>query len=144
VTFASNATPPAGFDDLIEVLRGVRENIAESPVAAIELDVSASPLSARLRHVGTEPVDVRSDGELHLAAVVYDADYLEVDRAAPPVPSAPPNGAVSPGWVLDLVDRLDLSPPPRGGFVSITVGSLRVDSLGDGVLRQAEFSWVSE
>jgi len=51
---------------------------------------------------------------------------------------------VSPGWVLDLVDRLDLSPPPRGGFVSITVGSLRVDSLGDGVLRQAEFSWVSE
>jgi hypothetical protein len=144
VTFASNATPPPGFDDLIEVLRGVRENIAESPVAAIELDVSASPLSARLRHVGTEPVDVRSDGELHLAAVVYDADYLEVDRAAPPVPSAPPNGAVSPGWVLDLVDRLDLSPPPRGGFVSITVGSLRVDSLGDGVLRQAEFSWVSE
>ena len=143
-TFASNATPPPGFEDLIEVLRGVREHIAEFPVAAIELDVSGSPLSARLRHVGTEPVDVRSDDELLIEAVVYDEDYLEVERAAPPVSSAGPNGAVFPGWELDLVDRLDLSPPPRGGFVSISVGSLRVDSLGDGVLRQAEFSWVSE
>ncbi len=144
-TFPSNARPPQGFEALIEVLRGVRETIADSPVAAIELEVSPGPpLSARLRHVGSEPVDVRSDDELRLEAVVYDEDYLEVERDVVAVATAGPEGEVSAGWELQLAERLDLAVPPPGGFVSISVGPLRVDSLGDGVLRQAEFSWVSE
>jgi hypothetical protein len=143
-TFASNANPPPGFEGLVRVLRGVREDLADFPAAAIELDVSGTPLHARLRHVGTEPIDVRAAGELRIEALVYDKDYFVLEREVHMVDAADLDGAVSTDWELGLVDRLELSAPPVGGFLSVIVGPLRVDSVGDGVLRQAEFSWVSE
>lgn len=143
-TFASNADPPPGFEALITMLRGVREDLAESPVAAIELEVSGSSLRSRLRHVGSEPIDVRGSGEIRLEALVYDKDYLVIESESHTVETADLDGAVSVGWELKLVDRLALSTPPRGGFLSVRASSLRVDSVGDGVLRQTDFSWVSE
>jgi hypothetical protein len=143
-TFASNADPPAGFEALITVLRGVREELAETPVAAIELEVSGSSLRCRLRHVGSEPITVRGGGQLRLEALVYDKDYLVIESENHTVETQGLDGAVSVGWELELVERLALPTPPRGGFQSVRASSLGVDSLGDGVLRQADFSWVSE
>ena len=143
-TFPSNASPPPGFEELIRVLRAVREDLADFPAAAIELEVSGTPLRTRLRHVGEGPIDVRAAGELRIEALVYDKDYLIVEREIRTVDPGGLDGAVSAGWELGLVDQLALATPPRGGFLSVTVGPLRVDSIGDGVLRQTEFSWGSE
>jgi hypothetical protein len=143
-TFASNASPPPGFEGLVRVLRGVREDLADFPAAAIELEVIGTPLRARLHHVGTEPIGVRAAGELRIEALVYDKDYLILEREIHTVDPGGLDGAVSAGWELGLVDQLALATPPRGGFLSVTVGPLRVDSVGDGVLRQTEFSWGSE
>lgn len=143
VTFASNANLP-GFEELLRILRGFRENLADFPAAAIELEVSGTPLRARLKHVGDGPIDVRAAGEIRIEALVYDKDYLIVERETRTVDPAALDGPVSAGWELGLVDQLALAAPPRGGFLSVTVGPLRVDSVGDGVLRQTEFSWGSE
>lgn len=139
-TFASSAEPPAGFEELVRVLREVREDLAEFPVGAIELDVAAAPV--RLRHVGSEPIGVRSNGAIRVEVVAYDKDYLEVGREVRTIEVAAFDGEVSAGWELEL-GELSLA-APQGGFLSLSVGPLRVDSVGDGVLRQAEFSWVSE
>ncbi|QNE16603.1 hypothetical protein F1D05_00155 [Kribbella qitaiheensis] len=143
-TFSSNASPPPGFEELIRVLRGVRENLADSPSAAIELEVSGTPLRARLKHIGKEPIDVRGDSELRVEALIYDKDYAVLERELHTVDAAGLDGALSDGWELELVAGLSLPTPPRGGFLSVNAGPLRVDSIGDGVLRRAEFSWVTE
>jgi hypothetical protein len=143
-TFASNATPPAGYEELIRVLRGVREDLADFPSAAIELTVSGTPVRVLLRHVGNEPIGVRTAGELRVEALVYDKDYLILERELHTVEPPELDAAVAAGWELGLVDQLSLPTAPKGGFTSVTVGPLRVDSVGDGVLRQTEFSWGSE
>lgn len=143
-TFASSASPPPGYEELIRVLRGVREDLADSPLAAIELEVTGTPLRARLKHVGREPIEVRGDAEIRVEALIYDKNYLVLEREQHTVEAAGLDGAVSDGWELELVGRLSLPTPPRGGFLSVNAGPLRVDSIGDGVLRQAEFSWVTE
>ena len=51
--------PPAGFVPLVDALRGLLEDLAGSPVAAVELTVTGSPARARLGHVGHEPLAVR-------------------------------------------------------------------------------------
>ena len=43
---------PAGYADLVGALRALRESLADSPVAVLELAVGGSPLGARLRHAG--------------------------------------------------------------------------------------------
>jgi hypothetical protein len=143
-TFASTANPPPGYEALIRVLRGVREDLADYPSAAIELEVSGTPLRARLRHVGTEPIGVRSEAAIRVEAAVYDKDYLALEREVHTIEPAGIDGSVSEGWELELVEQVGLAAPPKGGFLSVTAGPLRVDSVGDGVLRQTEFSWGSE
>ncbi|WP_112237927.1 hypothetical protein [Kribbella monticola] len=143
-TFASNASPPPGYEELVRVLRGFREDLADFPSAAIELTVTGTPVRVALRHVGSEPIDVRTAGELRIEALSYDKDYLIVDRELQTVEPPELDGAVSAGWELGLVDQLSLPKAPKGGFSSVTVGPLRVDSIGDGVLRKTEFSWGSE
>ncbi|TDU83402.1 hypothetical protein EV138_5866 [Kribbella voronezhensis] len=143
-TFASNANPPTGYEDLIRVLRAIREDLADFPSAAIELTVAGTPVRVALRHVGDEPIGVRTAGELRIEALVYDKDYLIVDRKLQTVEPPELDGAVSAGWEFALVGRWSLPKAPKGGFSNITVGPLRVDSVGDGVFRKTEFSWGTE
>ena len=143
VVLHGHAPPPRGFGDLVDLLVKLREELSDSPVAAIELDVAGSPLSARLRHVGSEPVSVRL-GALTLQATLFDEDSAIVDTATHSVEPDAVDGPVGTGWELPLVDDLGLAAPRKGGFLTVTVGRAEVDSLGDGVLRPAEFSWIIE
>jgi hypothetical protein len=135
--------PPAGFGQLFALLRTLREDLAESPLAAIELEVTGSPLAARLRHLGSEPVAVRM-GRLSVQATMFDADSAIVESMASTVDASTTNSPVGPGWTLPLAEDLGLAAPPPGGFLTVTVASPEVDSLGDGVLRPAEFGWITE
>ncbi len=135
--------PSGGACDLVELLRTLHQDLADSPVAAVELEVTAPPLTARLRHVGTQPLAVRL-GSLTLQATVFDEDSGIVDSVSRRIPAPEPDGSVAPGWSLPLVDDLAVPEPVEGGFLTVTVGPAEVDVLGDGVLRRAEFGWMSE
>jgi|GEM_PF-4948512 len=143
VVLDANGTPPAGFADLIGMLLTLREDLAESPLAAIELAVSGSPLGARLRHVGFETVAVRM-GTLTLRATLFGRDSAIVDSATHTVDASGVHGPVGSEWELPLAENLGLAAPRQGGFLTVTVGTPEVDALGDGVLRPAEFSWMTE
>ena len=139
---ANGQVPPA-YDKLFRLLLGLRENLAESPLAAIELDVGGSPLAARLRHVGSEPVTMRM-AILTVDATLFDRDSAIVDSTTHTVDASGATGQVGPGWELPLADDLGVSAPRKGGFLTVTVGTPEVDALGDGVLRGTEFSWMAE
>jgi hypothetical protein len=138
-----HAEPPTGFGDLVNLLVKLREDLAESPLAAIELEVDGAPLAARLRHVGSEPVSLRL-GALTLSATLFGKGSALVDSVTHTVDPHAVDGPVGPGWVLPLVEDVGLAGPRKGGFLTVTVGTAEVDSLGDGVLRSAEFSWIAE
>lgn len=135
--------PPAGFADLVDLLRSLLGDMADSPVAAIELEVTPAPLSARLRHVGPQGLAARL-GPLTVQATSFDEDSGIVDSVSERVVPPEPDGTVGPGWVLPLVEDLAIEAPPDGGFLTVTVGTPEVDVLGDGVPRRAEFGWMSE
>lgn len=143
VRFDANDTPPKPFTSLLKRLIALREDLIASPLAAIELEVTGSPYSVRLQHVGTEPVPVRL-GPLTLRATLFDKDSAIVDRASNTVDATGTESPVGPGWVLELTDDLGLAPPQKGGFLTVNLGTPEIDSLGDGVLRPAEFSWMAE
>jgi hypothetical protein len=144
VVLKTPAPPPPGFGELIELLRTLREDLADDPVAAIELDVEdGAPLRARLRHVGSEAVAVRA-GTVTVQATSYGRDSAVVDTATHTIDASGVDGPVEAGWELPLADDLGLAAAPRGGFRVVTVGTLEVDVLGDGVLRPAELSWMDE
>jgi hypothetical protein len=143
VVLDAHETPPEGFGDLVRLLLTLREKLADSPMAAIELEVDGSPLGARLRHVGFEPVAVRM-ATLTLQATLFDRDSAIVDSATHTVDASDADGKMGPGWSHPLTDDLGLAAPREGGFLTVTVGTAEVDALGDGVLRSAEFSWMTE
>jgi hypothetical protein len=142
VRFDPHDAPP-GFDELVQLMLTLREDLAGSPIAAIELDVDGSPLAAWLRHVGSEPVAVRM-GTLTLQAALFDRDSAIVDSATYAVDASHTGDQVGKGWSLLLADDLGLAAPRKGGFLTVTVGTPEVDAIGDGVLRRAEFSWMTE
>jgi hypothetical protein len=143
VVLDAHQEPPPGFEDLVQLMRALREDLAGSPVAAIELEVSGSSLGARLRHVGSEPVAVRM-AMLTVQATLFGPDSALVDSATHTVDASGAGSQVGPGWSLPLADDLGLAPPRNGGFLTVTVGTPEVDSLGDGVLRPAELTWMTE
>jgi hypothetical protein len=128
---------------LIALLRALRDELGASPVAAIELEVAGRPLGARLRHVGVDPIRVRG-ATLSVRATTFDRDSAIVDSAILTVDGPAVDGTIEAGWQWRLTDDLGVRLAPRGGFLTVTVGILEVDSLGDGVLRPAEFSWMSQ
>jgi hypothetical protein len=142
VVLVGHAEPPAGIGGLVELLRALREDLAGSPVAAIELEVDGSPLGAQLRHVGSEPIAVRG-GMVTVQVTAFGRDSAILDSTVQTV-DAGVDGPVEAGWELPLVDDLGLTAPPPGGFLTVTVDTLEVDTIGDGVLRPAEFSWMTE
>jgi hypothetical protein len=143
VVLDAHGTPPPGFGELIQLLLSLREDLTESPVAAIELAVDGSPLGARLRHIGAQPVTVRM-ATLTLQATLFDKNSAIVDSATHTIDAAGTEGPVGLGWELTIANDLGLAAPRKGGFLTVTVGAPEVDSLGDGVLRRAEFSWMTE
>jgi hypothetical protein len=142
VVLSAHQKPPAGFKDLFKLLRKLRDQLADSPVAAIELRVDGPPFDAQLRHLGHQPVTVRM-GTLGVKATLFKRDSAIADSKTYTV-DAGVNGPVGPGWTLPLVDDLAIDAPRKGGFLSVSVGTAEVDALGDGVLRSAEFVWMSE
>lgn len=142
VVFAAHPTPPSGCGDLVRLLRALREDLARSPVAAIELEVGGSPPGARLRHVGQEPITVRAQA-VTVRVTAFGRDSALVDSATRTVSAPRAEGAVTPGWEWRVADNLGLH-APQGGFLTVTVGTLGLDAVGDGVLRPAEFSWLTE
>lgn len=141
-TFDPTVGPPAGLESLVAILTAIRDGLVASPVAAIELAVSGSPPTVRLRHVGSQPVRVRAGGRLTVDVAVYDRHNTLVDSASRAVEVADLPAEVGPGWERTLLDHLT-STAPRDGWSSVSVSSLDVDAVGDGVLRQADLSWVS-
>ena len=143
VVLDAHGSPPPGFEDLFGLLRDLREDLTDSPVAAIELQVGGSPLGARLRHMGSQPVTVRM-ATLSVQATLFDKNSAIVDSTTHTVDASGSDGPVGSGWELHLVDDLGVAAPRKGGFLTVTVGTAEVDALGDGVLRRAEFSWMTE
>jgi hypothetical protein len=143
VVLDAHEKPPTGFKDLVKLLRKLREELADSPVAAIELEVDGPPFGAQLRHVGQLPVTVRM-GTLSVKATVFKRDSAIADSKTYPVDASSVDGPVGPGWTLPLVDDLAIDAPRKGGFLTVSVGTPEVDALGDGVLRQSQFSWMTE
>lgn len=143
VVLPQHAEPPAGLGDVVDLLRDLREGLTESPVAALELDVSGSPLRARLRHVGSEPLTVRL-GTLTLQATLFGPDSTLLDSATVSVDAAREAGPVGPGWSLPLTEDLAIPAPARGGFLTVTVGTPEVDVWANGVLHGVELSWMAE
>lgn len=137
------ADPPAGYADLVRLLRSLREDLAESAVAALELDVSGPPLRARLRHVGSEPLAVRLE-TLTLQATLFGPDSTPLDRATAQVDASGAGGEVGPGWSLPLTDDLAIAAPAKGGFLTVSVGTPYVDVYGNGVLHPVKLSWMAE
>jgi hypothetical protein len=135
--------PPAGFKDLVKLLRKLREKLADSPVAAIELSVAGPPFDAQLRHVGQQSVTVRM-GTLSVKATLFKRDSSIADSKTYTVDASGVDGPVGPGWTLPLVDDLAIDAPGKGRFLTVSVGAPEVDALGDGVLRSAQFVWMSE
>jgi len=143
VVLTPPAEPPAGYGDLVRLLRSLREDLGESAVAALELDVAGPPLRARLRHVGSEPLAVRLE-TLTLQATLFGPDSALVDSATVRVDPPDTGGEVGPGWSLPLTDDLAIAAPAKGGFLTVTVGTPEVDVYGDGVLHPVELSWMAE
>jgi hypothetical protein len=81
---------------------------------------------------------------LTLQATLFDRDSAIVDSATHTVDASDADGEVGSGWSHPLADNLGLAAPRKGGFLTVTVGTAEVDALGDGVLRSAEFSWMTE
>jgi hypothetical protein len=143
VRFDPHDKPPTAVKGVIKRLLTLRENLTDSPVAAIELEVGGTPLGARLRHLGSEPVPVRM-GSLTLQATLFGPDSAIIDTVTHTVDASGTQSPVGEGWVLPITDDLGLSPPQKGGFLTVTLGTPEVDALGDGVLRPARFSWMTE
>jgi len=140
-TFDPVTGPPAGLESLIAILTAVRDDLVATPVAAIELAVAGGSPTVRLLHVGHEPIAVRADGPLGVDVTTYDENNTMIDSETHSVDAGLP-GEVGPGWGHTLLDHLTPT-TPRGGWWSVSVSSLDVDALGDGVLRRADLSWVS-
>jgi hypothetical protein len=146
VVLQPHAEPPPGLGDVVELLRGLREELTESPVAALELEVAGTPLRARLRHVGSQPLTVRL-GTLTMQATLFGPDSTLLDSATVTVDAAGETrgiGEIGPGWSLSLTDDLAMPPPAKGGFLTVTVGTPEVDVWADGVLHGVELSWMDE
>lgn len=144
VVVQQHAEPPAGLGDVLDLLRDLRASLTESPVAALELDVSGSPLRARLRHVGSEPLTVRL-GMLTLQATLFGPDSTLLDSATVTVDAGGGEAAaVGPGWSLPLTEDLSIPAPAKGGFLTVSVGTPEVDVWADGVLHGVELSWMAE
>ncbi len=139
----SAATPPGAFKDLLRLLFRLRENLGESPVAVIELEVAGTPPGARLRHLGSDPIRLRIS-TLTLTTTLFGPDSAIVDTSSEVVEASAVDGQVGPGWAIPLVSDLGVAAPAKGGFLTVTVGTAEVDALGDGVLRPAVLSWMSE
>lgn len=139
--------PPAAVAALAEQVRALLEDLARSPVAAIELTVTGRPSGVRLGHVGDDPMTLRSAG-LTVEAAVFDGDGGLADTASRTVPSGLDGGEtgseVGPGWALPLTDDLGVPEVPDGGYLTVTVGGAELDVRGDGVLRPVEWGWMSE
>lgn len=140
-TFDPVSGPPAGLEPLVMILTSIRDELVASPVAAIELKVSGDPPAVRLSHVGAEPIRIRADGALEVSLTAYDENNTMIDNETQTVDAAGLADEVGPGWELTLLDRLALT-APHGGWRAVSVSSLDVDAVGDGVLRQADLSWV--
>jgi hypothetical protein len=143
LAFDAHEGPPPDFRKLIRLLLSLREDLVETPVAAIELAVDGPPFSAQLRHVGSEPVRVRME-TLTVLATLFKRNSAIEDSKTYIVDASGVDGPVWPGWTLPLVDELGIDTPRKGRFLTVSVGTPEVDALGDGVLRSAEFSWMSE
>jgi hypothetical protein len=143
IVLDAHQEPPPGSEDLVRLMRTLREDLAASPVAAIELDVSGSPLGAWLRHVGSEPVAVRI-ATLTVQATLFGPDSALLDSATHTVDASGAGSQAGPGWSLPLAEDLGLAAPSEGGFLTVTVGTPEVDALGNGVLHPAELAWMTE
>ena len=137
------ATPPPGFKKLVRLLLSLRDDLVDSPLAAIELAVDGPPFRAELRHVGSEPVRVRI-GTLTVLATLFKRNSAIEDSKTYTVDASEVEGPLWPGWTLPLVDELGIDTPRKGRFLTVSVGTPEVDALGDGVLRSVEFSWMTE
>jgi hypothetical protein len=139
--------PPAAVAALAELVRALLEDLAQSPVAAIELTVTGHPSQVRLGHVGDDPMTLRS-AELTVEAAVFDEDGGLADTASRTVPSGQDAGEagaeIGPGWALPLTEDLGVPGVPDGGYLTVSVGGAELDVRGDGVLRPVEWGWMSE
>jgi len=140
--FDPHEDPPKGFGSLLRVLRTLMGDLVDSPVAALALEVRGDPLKARLRHMGSEAVQVRL-GALSVESTLFDQDSTIIDRAALRVEGPSEAAEVGTGWVFELGDELGIAIPRKGQFLVVST-ELESDADGQGVLRKARLSRMIE
>lgn len=81
-----------------------------------------------------------------MEAVRFDKHDVILDQSPTyEVDASSVGGTVGPGWTLPLVEDLGIKPPPKGGFLIVSVsGELEVDLHGEGIVDRAELGWSSE
>lgn len=134
---------PGPAADLVDRLRDLQAALADSPVAALALEVTGAPRRGRLRHVGDEPMVVRMTS-LTVTVAVFGPDSALIDTVDRTVDASGTGDRIRPGWTLSLGEDLDGPAVPAGGFLTVTVAGAQADVQGDGILREVEWGWVSE
>lgn len=143
VDLTAGAEVPPAAADLVDRLRELQGRLSGSPVAAVALEVTGPPWTARLRHVGDEPVAVRM-ASLTLTVAVFGPDGALIDTVDRAVDGSGVGDRVGTGWTLSLVEDLDRPAVPAGGFATLTVAGAQADVRDDGILREVEWGWVNE
>jgi hypothetical protein len=90
---------PTGWTDLVAQLRGLLDALTEDPVAAIEVEIDVATPGVRLRHIGTEPVQVGLT-DVYVEAYLCASDDSTIQSTSATT-SSPPESA-GPGWVHEI------------------------------------------
>lgn len=137
-----NAPAPKGYGGLLRVLRTLRGDLTDSPIAAVSFEVDGDPQRAQLRHLGTDPVTVQL-GTLVLEAHLFGADGALLKSAKFTVEGPADPFEIGPGWAFALGAELGL-PGPEAKQMMVARVEITSDVLGDGLLRRSELSWVTQ
>ncbi len=110
---------PAGpWGALVAACRALLDDLTQQPSGAVELEVTADPLAARLRQVGDEPAPADLAGAT-VEAYLMGADSSTLGSWSATIESPPAAGAV--GWELDLGLGAAGFTPADGATCEVTV-----------------------
>jgi hypothetical protein len=93
---------PPPWTEAVALSRRLLDELTSQPVAAIQLEVTDSPLAARLRHVGRETI-VADLEDATVEAYLSGPDSTTLGSWSSSVdPRSASGGSVTPGWETDL------------------------------------------
>jgi hypothetical protein len=94
--------PHSPWAEAVSLARHLLDELISQPVAAIHLEITASPLAAHLRHIGHDAV-AADLADAAVEAYLSGPDGATLSSwASKMAPGAAPGGSVEPGWAWDL------------------------------------------